>query len=221
MTSRRKPSSPPFPELPSIPEADGGSSVDVPHGVALKLTISGRPGSGKSLVAKRVAAELGLRHVSAGDFMREMAEERGMTILELSRMAESGDEIDLEIDRRSARLSSAPIGFVMDARLGWHFVPGSVKVFLDVRPEVAAERIFAASRGSERENLSLEATRKAIEERSASEVDRYTRYYGLDYTDPDNYDLVVDTSDLGPDEVVSRVLSYLGQVFEERNDEAE
>ena len=55
------------------------------------ITISGKPGSGKSTVAKRLAAELGLTHVSAGDFMRDMATERGITVLELSAIAENDD----------------------------------------------------------------------------------------------------------------------------------
>jgi CMP/dCMP kinase len=157
----------------------------------------------------RVARELGLKHLSAGDFMREMAEERGLTILELSQLAQESDRIDLEIDERSARFGEEPEGFVMDARLGWHFVPASVKVFLDVRPEVAAERIFNARRDTERENVDLATTLAAIRARSRSEADRYRNYYGLDYTDHEHYDLVVDTSELSPDEVVRRVLDYL------------
>lgn len=170
------------------------------------ITISGLPGSGKSVVASRVAETLGFRHVSAGDFMREMAEERGMTILELSQSAERHDAIDREIDERTMRLASEGEDFVMDARLGWHFIPQSLKVFLDVRPEVAARRIYDARRGSERENVDLETTQEAIESRTRSEKNRYVEYYDLDYTDPDHYDLVIDTSNLSIDEVVQRIV---------------
>jgi predicted cytidylate kinase len=161
------------------------------------------------MVASRLAERLGLRHVSAGDFMREMAEERGLSILELSRQAEKGEDIDLEIDGRSALLAKETEGFVMDARLGWYFVPDAIKVFLDVSLDVAAERIFGARRAKERENTDLATTRRAIELRSASERDRYERYYGLDYTDPTHYDLVVDTSDLSPDEVIDQVVRFV------------
>jgi CMP/dCMP kinase len=156
-----------------------------------------------------VADELGLRHVSAGDFMRQMAEERGVTILELSRSAEEHDSIDREIDARSAHLAEMGGDFVMDARLGWHFVPQSVKVFLEVSPDVAARRIFGAGRGSERENVDLEATMGAIEARTASERERYLGYYGIDYLDHGHYDLVIDTSDLTPDAVVGQIIEYL------------
>ncbi|HJQ77015.1 MAG TPA: nucleoside monophosphate kinase [Acidimicrobiia bacterium] len=171
------------------------------------ITISGRPGSGKSVVASRVAEALGIQHVSAGDFMREMAAERGISILQLSRLAEADAEIDAEIDGRTSRLAAAGESFVIDARLGWHFVPESLKVFLDVRPDVAAARIYEAGRGTERENVDLETTRRAVEERSGSETERYMEYYGLDYTDPGQYDLVIDTSDLTIDEVIDLILA--------------
>lgn len=150
-----------------------------------------------------------MRHVSAGDFMREMASERGLTILELSRIAQEGDAIDREIDARTVRLAEESDDFVMDARLGWHFIPQSFKVFLEVLPEVAAERIFGAQRGAEHENVTLEETTRAIEARTISEQTRYMDYYALDYADHSQYDLVVDTSEKTIEEVVGAVLSAI------------
>lgn len=175
------------------------------------ITISGRPGSGKSVVAKAVASALGLRHVSAGDFMREIAADRGTSILELSRAAEDGSDIDNEIDARTVRLAVESDAFVMDARLGWHFVPDSFKVFLDVSTEVAAARIYQAARGTEYENVDLSSTRRAIKSRTESEHQRYMTYYGLDYTDPGHYDLWLDTSDMSVDGVVSQIVEALGE----------
>lgn len=176
------------------------------------ITISGRPGSGKSVVASAVADTLGLPHVSAGDFMRQIAAERDLSILELSRSAEDHSAIDNEIDARTVRLAEEGGDFVMDARLGWHFIPGSFKVFLEVRPEVATRRIFDASRGTEHENTDLESTRRAIERRTESERHRYLEFYDLDYTDHSHYDLVVDTSDITVDEVVARIVDRLGEM---------
>ena len=144
--------------------------------------------------------------------MRDMASERGMSILELSRSAEAGDEIDREIDARTARLAEERSDFVIDARLGWYFVPESTKVFLEVRPEVAAKRIYEARRGSEHENVTLEETKAAIELRTESEKKRYLTYYDLDYTDHSRYDLVVDTSKKTIDQVVQEILDHLDGV---------
>lgn len=176
------------------------------------ITISGRPGSGKSVVASAVADALGLRHVSAGDFMRQIADERGVSILELSRSAEEHAAIDKEIDARTVDLARDGGDFVMDARLGWHFIPNSFKVFLDVSPDVAARRIFEAARGSEHENVDLASTRSAMERRTESERNRYLEYYGLDYTDHSRYDLILDTSNMTVEDVAGRIVEQVREM---------
>jgi cytidylate kinase len=142
--------------------------------------------------------------------MREMAAERGISVLELSKIAEDDEEIDRAIDARSATLGGSGESLVIDSRLAWHFIPGSVKVFLDVSLEVAAERIFGDRRGSERENVDLAATMRSTQARAESEALRYRRYYGIDYLDRANYDLVVDTSLLDVAAVVDRIVGFLG-----------
>jgi len=173
------------------------------------VSLSGRPGSGKSAVGKRLAERLGFAHLSAGDFMRSMAEERDMSILELSKVAEQGDEIDREIDARTRRLGDTMDRFVIDARLGWWVLPESFKVFLDVTPEEAARRVYGAGRGAELENVDLVATEEAIRRRTVSESDRYLHYYGVDYLDPSHYDLLVDTTRLGIEQVVDLIVQAI------------
>ena len=173
------------------------------------ITIAGKPGSGKSTVASALAARLGLDHVSAGDFMREMAAERGVSVLEFSALAERDSAIDQAVDRRSRTLGQERDGFIIDARLAWHFIPHSVKVFLDVPVEVAAARIFNAQRGSEAENVDLETTLANIERRTESEAQRYRDYYGIDSMDHANFDLVVDTAEMTVDEVVDAISAFV------------
>ena len=49
------------------------------------ITISGKPGAGKTTVGKAVAARLGLEFYSMGDLRGKMASDRGLTIDELSK----------------------------------------------------------------------------------------------------------------------------------------
>lgn len=141
--------------------------------------------------------------------MRDMAAERGMTILELSRSAERHDTIDREIDARTVQLAEREDEFVIDARLGWHFIPESLKVFLDVTPVEAARRVYEAARGAEHENVSLEDTLAAIESRTESERRRYLDYYDLDYTNHAQFDLVVDTTGRSIDDVVTVIVDHV------------
>jgi cytidylate kinase len=175
------------------------------------VTISGKPGSGKSTVARALAARLELEHVSAGDFMRAMASERDISVLQLSAIAENdGGAIDREIDERSRTFGRDRDNFVIDARLAWYFIPSSTKVFLDVNLEVAAARIFGDRRGTETENVDLLETQAAIERRLASETTRYEEYYGIDWLDSSHFDLVVDTSGRGVAEIVDVIIAHLG-----------
>ena len=96
------------------------------------ITISGKPGSGKSTVAELIAKRLSLKHYSIGNFMREIAKEKGISLLELGKIAEKERWVDDELDKRQIELGGREDGFVIDSRLGFHFIPKSVKIFLDV-----------------------------------------------------------------------------------------
>ena len=53
------------------------------------LTLGGHLGSGKSTLGKRLGEYLNYKHYSTGGFMRDMALERGISIIELNHLAES------------------------------------------------------------------------------------------------------------------------------------
>lgn len=179
------------------------------------ITISGTPGSGKSTVAKAVAKALRLTHYSAGDFMRAMAADRNISLAELSKEAEKSDKIDKEIDRRTLELAKREDNFIIDSRLAFHFIPKSlksIKLFLICNVKEAARRIYidivSNKRGTEKETSQKEVE-KAIGQRIKSEVKRYKKYYGVDYLDESNYDLVVDTTSISPAEVVQKVIEFV------------
>ena len=91
--------------------------------------------------------------------------------------------------------------------MGWRFVPHTLKVFLYVEPEAAATRIFAALRGDEVYTHRQEAL-SAITSRRSSEIQRFTKYYGVNISDLRNYDLIVDTTYATPESVAAAILSY-------------
>ncbi len=173
------------------------------------ITISGHPGSGKSTVAKLLAKKLGFKHYSAGDFMRAMAIERKISLEELTKIALKDRSIDDEIDRRTVELVEKEDNFVIDSRLGWKFIPGAVKILLTINPDVAAKRIFEMRRPEEKENVTLEKTKENTKNRLKAEIERYSKLYNVDYTDPKNHDFAVDTSSLTPDEIVAKIMEFL------------
>lgn len=65
--------------------------------------------------------------------MREMAMEKGMTLMELNTYSETdGGKVDAILDERQKKLGQEKDNFIIDARLAWHFIPQSFKVYLTV-----------------------------------------------------------------------------------------
>ena len=69
------------------------------------ITISGKPGSGKSTIAKIIAKKLKYDFFSAGDYRGEMAIKKGMTIDQLNKLGEKEDWTDKQVDDELKRIS--------------------------------------------------------------------------------------------------------------------
>jgi cytidylate kinase len=175
------------------------------------ITISGKAGSGKSSVAKEISKRLNLKHYSVGDVMREMAKEKGVSLLELNKQAEKDPRIDKELDDRLIKLGKTEDNFVIDGRLTAFFIPhAQFRVFLDADENTRAERILNAQRKDEK-HASLKETMANIEKRETSEKKRYKEYYDVDYSDPKLYTSIIDTKPLGLLEVVDRIASLAAE----------
>ncbi len=172
------------------------------------IAIAGQPGSGKSTVARLLAQALGYRHYSMGDLRRQMAAERGLSLAEFNKLGEAEVFTDKEADDTQRALGEAEDDFVIDSRLGWHFIPRAVKVYLKVQLKEAARRIVAAPRPAEPFKSQAEAM-EALLERERSDKKRYAQYYGIDPFEESHYDLVLDTTAITAQEAVRRILAFV------------
>lgn len=173
----------------------------------MRIVISGTSGSGKSAVAKALAKELGYRHYSMGDFMREIAEEKGLNLLELGKIAEDNIEVDRQIDERQKKLNKED-NFVIDSRLGAFFIPESIKIFFDADLKTRAKRIMEDVRETEK-NISLKETIKNMKKREESEKKRYKKYYNIKCYDKTKFNLVIDTTKLSIEKTVEKIKRFL------------
>lgn len=174
------------------------------------ITISGRPGSGKSVVAKALAKRLKLKRYSTGELMRKMAKQRGVSLMTLTQKARrDGGKIDRTLDSYQVRLGKTKKNFVIDGRLGFHFIPHSIRIFLDVSPLVAAQRITQQQRGGVEKLRTLAEAKKELKKRTDAERERYKKYYKVDYLNKKNYDLAIDTTRRSIDDVVKQILVFL------------
>jgi CMP/dCMP kinase len=188
------------PPVPRPPQPQPAASAPI------QITISGDLGSGKSTVGRLIAAQLGVPMKSTGAFQRELAQRRGITTLELNRLAETDPSIDTQIDAISADIETNRTPAVVDSRMAWHFVPSAFKVFLAVDARLAAQRIFEAERVGETAYASVDEVMHANRERRASEVRRFQARYGVNIADHANFDLVIDTSGATPERIAHLVV---------------
>jgi len=176
------------------------------------ISIAGLLGSGKSSTAKVLAPILCMKHFSSGDFMRAIADERGISLGALTVVANTDKSIDDVIDEQVKKTGEGD-NLVIDSRLAFHWIPDSFKVFLSLDPEVAAQRVFDDAQKNyarHKEHLapvtSPKDVKKSIIARLESEKQRYWNKYGVNHVDPKNFDLVIDTEFTPLDQVVAKIL---------------
>jgi predicted cytidylate kinase len=154
------------------------------------VVINGDLGSGKSTVSTRLAQRLGIRRISVGDLYREMAEQRGVTALQLNLHAELDDKIDHYVDRLQSDIAAAGETLVVDSRLAWFFFRDALKVHLITDPVIAAHRVLGRPADTVESYSSADEALQRLAERSESERVRFIERYGVDKTRLRNYDPV-------------------------------
>ena len=184
----------------------------------MHVTLTGNLGSGKSTLSKILEAEYGYEIFSTGKVIRQIAEEQGVSVLEMNKLMEKDHKYDHMIDDTTARISREQKDkkILFDSRLAWNFVEESFKVFLSVSLPVAASRVLSdASRGAVESYASVEECMASLKERAATEDRRYKDIYGIEYFNYANYNLVLDSSDCAP-EVLAKILAEEAAAAEER-----
>lgn len=174
------------------------------------ITLSGKPGSGKSSTADKVAEMLSYTRYSAGDLVRSFIRRKHMTLDEFNHQAEKNHQSDYDIDEELRRLRNEK-DIVIDSRLGFYWIPESFKVYLDLDLEVASARIFKDSVNNElreyggENNYSIQETKRLVVERMENEKRRFKTLYGVNPYSNANFDLVINTSRHSPQTVALTV----------------
>ncbi|MBI4016345.1 MAG: cytidylate kinase family protein [Candidatus Aenigmarchaeota archaeon] len=174
----------------------------------MRITISGKPGAGKTTVGKRLAEKLGLKFIELGKIAQKIALRRKLTIGELMQRARTDHSIDDEIDGEQKNLGKKQDNFVIDGRISWFFIPNAVHIFLDVKEQAAAERIFKKPREQdEPQYKSVGEVQKDIHNRLLANKEQYLKYYKIDYLDKKNYDFVINTTNKNQEQVLEEVMN--------------
>ena len=168
------------------------------------ITVGGLAGTGTTTTAELLSEKLNIPYISAGSVFREMAAEKGMSVLEFSEFAEGNDDIDKEIDKRQALKAKEADDLIVEGRLSGFFVDNAdLKLWLVTPFDVRSKRI------SERENKSVEIAKDEIIIREKSEALRYMEIHNIDISNMDIYDLIINTDTFNPEKVSEIIIQTL------------
>lgn len=175
----------------------------------MQIAFSGKLGSGKSTVCAILRDEYGYEIYSTGTIQRKIAEEMGITTLELNKRMSENPELDHIIDDAVVELSRQRKGdnLIYDSRMAWHFAENTFKVYMYVDPTVAAKRVIQADRGNVEKYSSVDEAKEMLIARSLEENRRFKDIYGVDNFDYNNYDLIIDSTTATPEQIAELIVS--------------
>jgi len=172
------------------------------------ITISGLPGTGKTTVATLLKQHLGLKYVYSGEIFRQLAQKHHMSLEEFGKYCESHRQIDEELDRYQLDILRKG-NVIVEGRLsGWLAAQNQIpalKVLLQADIDIRASRIVKREQGD------IKKRKKEILKREKSEATRYKNYYGIDVSDTLIYDVIIDSGDKTPKQIMQIILGHLGK----------
>ena len=174
------------------------------------ICISGMTGSGKSTVAKKLAAKYGLDYFSGGNALKTLAQDEGYNPdvtgwwetaegLRFLQQRMGDPAFDRRIDEKLLELVEQG-NVVLDSwTMPWLLKDG-FKIWLEASPQVRAKRVV------NRNDISIEEALKALKEKDERTKQIYKNLYGFDLGhDLSPFNLVLATDELDPDEVFHAV----------------
>jgi cytidylate kinase len=166
------------------------------------LTVGGLPGTGTSTLCGLLEKELGLPYVYAGQIFRQEAASRGLSLAELNELALADESVDRALDDRQLELLGQG-NVILEGRMsGWLARRQGIDAFTVwlVCDEEERVRRLVARDGGDPGTQGL-----AMRRRTEQEADRYRRYYDADIEDLSIYDLVLDSTNIPPQDLARRV----------------
>ncbi len=170
----------------------------------LRIAISGKSGCGNTTVSGLLANELGIKLINYT--FRQLAEEKGMTLLQVIEAAKNDDFYDKFVDTHQVELALEQ-SCVLGSRLAiWMLKQADLKVYLYASDEIRAKRIF------NREGGNLQEIKDFTAMRDREDTNRYKEFYGIDNNDYKFADIIINVDEKNPTEIVEIILKKLEEM---------
>ena len=174
------------------------------------ICVCGMTGCGKSAVAKKLAEKYGLRYLSGGGALKALAVEAGYKPVEVGwwetdegmrflRQRMENFKFDKKIDEKLLELAKQG-NVVLDSWTMPWLLKGGFKIWLGASSEVRARRLAS------RDGIGVEKASRVLKEKDEKTKVIYRSLYEFDLgSDFSPFDLILDTNELGSDEVFDAI----------------
>lgn len=181
------------------------------------IIISGPPAIGKTTISKGLAKEFGLKSLSGGDVLKELAKEQGFktqgddwwdTLDGMKFLSQRKDnyEFDNIVDEKLKKIFLEGNVVITSYTLPW-LVKGGIKIWLAGSHENSAKRMQS------RDNMSFQEAFDIVKKRYDENKILYKKLYGFDFGDDLKvFDIVIDTNGLDAQTVLNTAIQKVREL---------
>lgn len=190
------------------------------------ITISGTPGAGDTTTTELLAQQLGYKTVEIGEIQKKIARKEGLDSEELWEKQEENPhelaEFNKKLDHRQKEIARRKDNLIINGKLSaYHIRKADLKIFLNadikerakrtlmrekIGREQFAETVEKEEKYQEPNEEELQKKIKEIRKRQKKETEHWKKIYGFNYIkDKDKYDLIIDTTNKKPMQVVKEI----------------
>jgi cytidylate kinase len=183
------------------------------------IIISGPPAIGKTTVAKGLAEEFDLVHLSGGDILKELAKDKGFDTkrndwwdtqegMNFLIERQENSEFDKNVDDKLKKLFSKGDVVITSYTLPW-LVDGGVKIWLSGSKKNSVQRMTI------RDNLSETNALGIVQKRYNENKIIYKTLYGFEFgEDLSVFDKIIETDNLNAKQVLEIAKSIVRKFFD-------
>ena len=173
---------------------------------------------GKTTIAKGIAEEFGLTHLSGGDILKELAEEEGFKTggddwwdtqegMNFLSQRQENSEFDKKVDEKLKKHFLDGNVVITSYTLPW-LVEGGVKIWLEGSKENSAQRM------TNRDNMSKDNALEIVQKRYQENKKIYKALYGFEFgEDLSLFDKVIETDGLNASQVLDIAKTVVRKLF--------
>ena len=182
------------------------------------VVVSGPPAIGKTTVAKGLAREFNLTHLSGGDILKEFASEQGFSSegddwwdteegMKFLDQRKNNPEFDKKVDEKLKTLFQSGGVVITSYTLPW-MVDGGIKIWLAGAVENSAKRMQNRDNLTERDALNI------VQKRFNENKIIYKALYDFEFgEDLSVFDKIIETDGLNAQEVLDEAKSVVRELL--------